>query len=131
MEPTKPQRGLENNPGKDGHTFSDKHPYFPSDCSRCFANRGLNNKLKGLFLNQEKNCYSCPLIDNKMKKAADKVRKSADVPPPIFMTKLDIFLSNTLLYFPYLLLYNILQEVFIQYKTYTCRAHPNKTMAAP
>ena len=37
MEPTKPQRGLENNPGKDGHTFSDKHPYFPSDCSHCFA----------------------------------------------------------------------------------------------
>ena len=37
LEPTQPQRGLENNPGKDGHTFSDKHPYFPSDCSRCFA----------------------------------------------------------------------------------------------
>lgn len=82
MEPTKPQRGLENNPGKDGHTFSDKHPYFPSDCSHCFANSGLKNKLKGLFLNQEKNCYSCPLINNKMKKAADKVRKASDVPPP-------------------------------------------------
>lgn len=82
LEPTQPQRGLENNPGKDGHTFSDNHPYFPKDCRRCFANSGLKNKLKGLFLNQEKNCYSCPLIDNKMKKAADKVRKSSDVPPP-------------------------------------------------
>ena len=37
LEPTQPQRGLENNPGKDGLTFSDKHPYFPSDCSHCFA----------------------------------------------------------------------------------------------
>lgn len=82
LEPTLPQRGLENNPGKDGHTFSDNHPYFPKDCHRCFANSGLKNKLKGLFLNQEKNCYSCPLIDNKMKTAADKVRKSSDVPPP-------------------------------------------------
>lgn len=82
LEPTQPQRGLENNPGKDGHTFSDSHPYFPSDCSRCFANSGLKGKLKGLFLNQEKNCYSCPLIDNKMKKAADKIKKASDVPPP-------------------------------------------------
>ena len=84
MEPTNPQRGLENNPGKDGHTFSDNHPYFPSDCSRCFAYKkgGFSNRLKALFLNREKDCYSCPLIDNKMKKAADKVRKSADVPPP-------------------------------------------------
>ena len=86
MEPTQPQRGLENNPGKDGHTFSDNHPYFPKDCRRCFANSGLKNKLKGLFLNQEKNCYGCPLIDNKMKKAADKVRKASDVPPPSIET---------------------------------------------
>ena len=82
LKPTQPQRGLENNPGKDGHTFSDKHPYFPKSCSQCFANRGLKNKLKGLFINQEKDCYSCHLIDNKMKKAADKVRKASDVPPP-------------------------------------------------
>lgn len=37
LEPTQPQCGLENNPGKDGHTFCDSHPYFPKDCSRCFA----------------------------------------------------------------------------------------------
>lgn len=86
LEPTPPQRGLENNPGKDGHTFNDTHPYFPKDCSSCFANRGFKNKLKGFFLNQEKNCHSCPLIDNKMKKAADKVRKASDVPPPSIET---------------------------------------------
>ena len=65
MEPTKPQRGLENNPGKDGHTFSDKHPYFPSDCSRCFAYKkgGFSNRLKAVFLNREKDCYNCPFIN--------------------------------------------------------------------
>lgn len=65
LEPTQPQRGLENNPGKDGHTFSDKHPYFPSDCSHCFAYKkgGITNRLKALFLNREKDCYNCPFIN--------------------------------------------------------------------
>lgn len=65
LEPTQPQRGLENNPGKDGHTFSDKHPYFPSDCSHCFAYKkgGFTNRLKALFMNREKDCYNCPFID--------------------------------------------------------------------
>ena len=65
LEPTQPQRGLENNSGKDGHTFSDKHPYFPSDCSHCFAYKkgGITNRLKALFLNREKDCYNCPFID--------------------------------------------------------------------
>lgn len=30
-----PQPGLTNNPGKDGHTFSQDHPYFPKSCSSC------------------------------------------------------------------------------------------------
>ena len=65
LEPTQPQRGLENNPGKDGHTFSDNHPYFPSDCSHCFAYKksGFTNRLKALFLNREKDCYNCPFIN--------------------------------------------------------------------
>lgn len=63
--PTKPQRGLENNPGKDGHTFNDTHPYFPDKCSKCFAYKksGLKNRLKGWFKNQKKDCYNCPFID--------------------------------------------------------------------
>lgn len=66
LEPTQPQRGLENNPGKDGHTFSDKHPYFPSDCSHCFAYKkgGFTNRLKAFFLNREKDCYNCPFINS-------------------------------------------------------------------
>lgn len=66
MEPTKPQRGLENNPGKDGHTFNDSHPYFPKDCNHCPVRgaSGFTNKLKGIFVNQKKNCYNCQFIDN-------------------------------------------------------------------
>ena len=64
MEPTKPQRGLENNPGKDGHTFSDNHPYFPDKCSHCFAYKksSLKNRLKYFFNNRQKDCYNCPYI---------------------------------------------------------------------
>lgn len=85
-----PQKGLENNPGKDAAIFSDKHPYFPADCSRCFANRGLKNKLRGLFFNQKKHCNSCPLINNSMKEAADRMKKALSVPPP----SVDTYLSS-------------------------------------
>ncbi len=66
MEPTQPQRGLENNPGKDGHIFNDTHPYFPDKCSHCFAKKGgFKNKLKDFFLNanQVKDCHNCKFID--------------------------------------------------------------------
>lgn len=65
MEPTAPHRGLENNPGKDGHTFSDRHPYFPDKCGQCFAYRksGFRNRLKAWFTNRQKDCYNCPFID--------------------------------------------------------------------
>ena len=63
MEPTKPQRGLENNPGKDGHTFSDNHPYFPKGCSPCPFNKGFKNKMGTFFKNEKKHCYDCAKID--------------------------------------------------------------------
>lgn len=65
LEPATPHRGLENNPGKDGHTFSDNHPYFPDKCSNCFAYKksGFKNKLKAWFINRQKDCYNCPFID--------------------------------------------------------------------
>lgn len=73
MEDVKPQRGLENNPGKDGHTFSDSHPYFPKDCRHCFAyrNSGFKNRLKGWFKNQQKDCYNCPYINECMPKTEE------------------------------------------------------------
>ena len=37
LEPTLPQRGLENNPGKDGPTFSDNHLYFPQGLQPLFC----------------------------------------------------------------------------------------------
>lgn len=59
-----PQKGLENNPGKDAAIFSNKHPYFPSDCKHCaFYKPGFKAKLKHLFTNRTKDCYNCPYID--------------------------------------------------------------------
>lgn len=70
-----PARGLENNPGKDGHLFSDKHSYFPDSCGSCpFA----GNKLAALFsdLAGKKNCYQCKRVDKAVEQTAiDKARK--------------------------------------------------------
>lgn len=66
MKTATPQKGLENNPGKDGHIFNDTHPYFPDKCSHCFAKKGgFKNKLKNFFLNanQAKDCHDCKFID--------------------------------------------------------------------
>lgn len=68
LEPTQPQRGLENNPGKDGKIFNDTHPYFPKDCSSCPFNGGLKNKLQALFSNTKKDCNNCGKIDAKLPK---------------------------------------------------------------
>ena len=59
-----PQPGLDNNPGKDGHTFSDNHPYFPSGCTSCPFNKGAKNIARATFRNEKKHCYQCDKIDN-------------------------------------------------------------------
>ena len=60
------QQGLENNP-RDGHLFSDKHPYFPDSCSSCpFKKQSkLQNWIGRLFNKggQTKDCSDCPYID--------------------------------------------------------------------
>lgn len=61
-----PQRGLENNPGKDGHIFNDTHPYFPNSCATCdfYRHSNIKNKVRVLLnATQKKNCYNCPYID--------------------------------------------------------------------
>lgn|GEM_PF-4451184 len=65
LVPVKPQRGLDSNPGKDGHIFNDTHPYYPKDCAHCFAYKkgGFKNRLSALFVNREKDCNNCPFID--------------------------------------------------------------------
>ena len=70
-----PQRGLENNPGKDGHTFSDNHPYFPSGCSSCPFNKGLKNKMGTFFLNQKKHCFQCSKVDFVIPSTKNGVKK--------------------------------------------------------
>ena len=80
LEPTQPQRGLENNPGKDGHTFSDKHPYFPKDCNHCPVRgaSGFTDKLSTVFSNQKKHCFNCQFIDGCLpmqKRAVEHIKK--------------------------------------------------------
>lgn len=61
-----PQPGLTNNPGKDGHTFSQDHPYFPKSCASCgfFKKASIKNRLLPAFLNiRAKDCYNCPYIN--------------------------------------------------------------------
>lgn len=84
MDETKPGRGLENNPGKDGHTFNDTHPYFPEKCNQCFAYKksGFKNRLKSLFANRIKDCYNCSFINNAMKEASDKIKNTKNILPP-------------------------------------------------
>ena len=62
------QRGLENNPGKDGKIFNDTHPYFPKNCNQCsfYKNRGFKNKMKTWFNNHEKDCYKCEFINKRL-----------------------------------------------------------------
>lgn len=71
-----PQRGLENNPGKDGQTFSDNHPYYPDSCSVCPFNKGsFKNHLHSFFHNHKKgkNCNNCPRINSALPKKKMKI----------------------------------------------------------
>ena len=96
-----PQRGLENNPGKDAAVFSDKHPYFPSKCSQCFVykNSKFTNRLKKQLLNRAKDCYNCPFIDGcifgleksdikEIKKEARKILQGSMLTHPEFSGKI-------------------------------------------
>lgn len=72
----KPQPGLDNNPGKDGHIFNDTHPYFPSDCQHCPFNKGFKNKAAAFFNNKGKHCNKCNRSDAIITKAEESVRKA-------------------------------------------------------
>ena len=66
-EKDNPQSGLENNPGKDGHLFSDKHPYYPDSCASC---QYSGNKLMALFhdlAGSRKHCNSCRKVEKVVK----------------------------------------------------------------
>lgn len=51
----KPSPGLKGNPARTAQLFSDDHPYFPSDCSKC----AFKSVQLSLFSNKKKNCYGC------------------------------------------------------------------------
>ena len=68
-EKDNPQSGLENNPGKDGHLFSDKHPYYPDSCASC---QFSGNKLMALFYDlagSKKHCNSCRKVEKVVKES--------------------------------------------------------------
>ncbi len=58
----KPQRGLENNPGKDGQLFSKKHPYFPKNCKECGFNKNKGT-ITNWFRNAEGDCRNCEYVN--------------------------------------------------------------------
>ena len=60
---TKPQRGLESNPGKTAEMFSNTHPYYPNSCTSCPFNKGFKNKVASFFINEVKHCNECSKID--------------------------------------------------------------------
>ena len=64
FKPVPAQKGLENNPGKDGSLFSDSHSYFPNACSSCPFNKnaGFKNAINSLFINKKKDCFRCSQI---------------------------------------------------------------------
>ena len=72
---SQPQPGLSGNPGQDRATFSQDHPYFPSNCQHCPFNSGLKGRLSTLFTNAKKDCYHCAKIN----KAIDRANNSTDV----------------------------------------------------
>ena len=89
MPAPKPQRGLDNNPGKDGYLVNDTHPYFPENCASCpfYSPKGIKNRLKVAFSNHKKDCFNCPYIDGSLDRAkqvkflrerAKEIRKEAE-----------------------------------------------------
>lgn len=66
-----PARGLENNPAKDGHIFSNKHSYFPSSCSTCPYGTKKGN-LFALAAKKKGDCYACARVASCLKKIKAK-----------------------------------------------------------
>lgn len=68
MPTPQPQRGLDNNPGKDGHLINDTHPYFPEKCAQCpyYKPRGVKNRIRAVFVAHKKDCFNCEYVNAKL-----------------------------------------------------------------
>ena len=73
-----PAPGLENNPGKDGELFSDKHPYFPDSCQDCPFNKG-GGRMGFTNLSKE-DCARCAGLEDILSMLREK-RKEEDLSP--------------------------------------------------
>ena len=68
----RPQRGLEDNPGKTQAVFSDTHPYFPKDCRHCdFYKPTAKARITHLFMAKAKDCFNCPYINGCIERAEE------------------------------------------------------------
>lgn len=79
----KPQRGLDTNAGKTGELFSSTHPYFPKDCSHCFAKKNapftIQNAFQRFFnADNDKTCKTCRFLANCTDKLSKKARKQIE-----------------------------------------------------
>ena len=59
---TRPQKGLDTNPGTTGEIFSTSHPYFPENCGVCPFNKGVG-KLFAALVGKGKHCGDCQLMN--------------------------------------------------------------------
>lgn len=64
------QPGLEGDPVHKG-LITDKHPYYPSSCSKCpfYKPKGLKGRLQKAFVGRVKDCHSCPYINEALEEA--------------------------------------------------------------
>lgn len=90
-----PNSGLENNPGKDGKLFSDKHPYMAENCGTCPFGNG---KLWALAAGKKKNCTACKMLAKAeiSVKDIEQVRKKTEAVKKARRTALQSITSNTL-----------------------------------
>ena len=86
----KPQRGLENNPGKDGQLFSKKHPYFPKNCKECGFNKNKGTITNWFRNAKEGDCYNCVNFIDSLDKIKKDLKNWDDIAPPAVDTYKDL-----------------------------------------
>ena len=99
MPTPQPQRGLDNNPGKDGHLINDTHPYFPEKCAQCpyYKPRGVKNRMRAMFVAHKKDCFNCEYVNeklpdsNKQPEALREAQVQASIHIKEFKVKLDAY----------------------------------------
>ena len=92
-----PQQGLDENPGKTGATFSQKHPYFPNSCSQCsFYKPTVRARLRHSFQARVKDCYNCPYINGCITKTNQSSREKKAMRQKEIISRVDAWAARNL-----------------------------------